>query len=388
MNVLFFTYDFPWPTNTGGKSRAYHMLKFAKKNSNIVLYSFIRPDFKDEYKKEIEKIGIKNIKLFARNKVMRVKNAKTLISGSHSIFYYLYFEKEILKELLTDIKELDIDVVHFESFYTGYYLSREIQSTGVKQIFGTENIEYLLYKQYADSKKVLKPFLTREVKKIEKEERGFIKQADATLAVTAGEEEVIKTLGAKKTFIIENGIDPDFFELKPQKKEIGKKLLFVGNFSYFPNTDAVKFFYYDVFSMMSDYTLTIIGKNVNTLPFINDPRITAIEFIKDIRDGYNNADIMVSPVRIGGGTNFKILEAMASGIPVVAHPARLSGLGVVKDKHLSVASSSREIIDAIKKINEDYSYRRKIVTEAREFVEKNFSWTAIGEKLNKVWKTT
>ncbi len=96
---------------------------------------------------------------------------------------------------------------------------------------------------------------------------------------------------------------------------------------------------------------------------------------------------MVSPIRIGGGTNFKILEAMASGIPVVAHPARLPGLGVIKDKHLSVASSSREIIDAIKKVHEDYSYRRKIVTEARGFVEKNFSWTAIGDKLNKVWKT-
>lgn len=387
MNVLFFAYDFPWPTNTGGKNRAYHMLKFAKKNANITLYSFIRPDFKEEYKREIEKIGIKNIKLFSRNKVMKIKNAKTLISGSHSIFYYLYFEKEIKEELIEDIKEQKIDVVHFESFYTGYYLSQEIASMKVKQIFGTENIEHVIYKQYADSKKILKPILIREVKKIEKEEKEFIKLADVTLAVTKGEEEVLKNLGARNTLIIENGIDPDFFEFKSPKKEIGKKLLFVGNFSYFPNMDAIKYFYYDVFSMMTDYTLTIIGKNVNALPFVNDPRITTIEFIEDIRDGYDNADIMVSPVRIGGGTNFKILEAMASGIPVVAHPARLLGLGVVKGKHLSVASSGREMIDEIARIQKDFTYRKKIVNEAREFVEYNFSWAAIGTKLNKVWKT-
>lgn len=387
MNVLFFAYDFPWPANTGGKNRAYHLIKFAKKNANITLYSFIRSDFKDEYKKEIEKIGIKKIRLFSRNKLMKIKNAKTLISFSHSIFYYLYYENEINKKLLKDIKELEIDVVHFESFYTGFYLSQKIKNLGVKQIFGTENIEHLLYKQYCDSKKILKPFFNREVKKIEKEEKEFTNCADVTLAVTPAEERVIKNFGAKKTFLIENGIDPDFFEFKPQKKEIGKKLLFVGNFSYFPNTDAVKFFYYDVFCMMNDYTLTIIGKNVNTLPFIKDPRVTAIEFIKDIREAYNNNDIMVSPVRIGGGTNFKILEAMASGMPVVAHPARLSGLRLIKDKHLSVASSSREIIEQVKKIHDDYSYRKRLATAAREHIKQFFSWNAIGEKLNNVWKT-
>ena len=76
--------------------------------------------------------------------------------------------------------------------------------------------------------------------------------ADLTISVTADESEYFKKFGAKKTYVIPNGVDIEEFKYKRNINPRGTKILFVGNFSYVPNTDAIKFFYYDVFRELGD----------------------------------------------------------------------------------------------------------------------------------------
>lgn len=383
MKIAFLTYDFPWPTNTGGKNRAYNLIKFAKGDFQIFLYSFVREDFDKSYKKQLEKMGVM-VKTFPRKKVASLSNLKALFSAS-SVFYHLYFNKNFEKELLEDILKNKIDVVHFESFYTGYYLSDKIKNLGAKQIFGTENVEHLLYKQYSSSKKVLGKLMSLQANKVKQEEQRFVSLADATLAITEAEQKVFDEMGAKKSFVVENGVDLENFDFKNPQKTIGKKLLFVGNFSYFPNVDAISFFYYDVFSRLDDYELVVVGKEAGKLPFITDPRVSIVPFVPDIKDVYYDADILVSPVRIGGGTNFKILEAMACGLPIVAHPARIGSLGLKAGEHLQVAITKQETIEKLKEL-ENFTFRKKMVESAREYVEEHYSWEVIGKKMHNIWK--
>lgn len=384
--VLIITYDFPYPTNSGGKSRIYNLLKFSKdKDLEFYLYSFVRDSFKESYKSELEKIGISGIYTNKRKKVKDVGVlAKTLL-GTSSIFKHLYFSKEVENEILDIIQRQGIEKVLFESFYTSFYISDKIEKLGVKQIFGTENIEHMLYYDFAKKKPSIfrKGYLV-QVSRLEHEEEKAYVAADTVLAVTDEEKKYITSKTKSPVEVIPNGVDTKELLYAP-KKTVGKNLLFVGNFSYFPNVDAIKFFYTEVFTKIPDATLTIVGKNQEQLTFLgNDTRVKSIDYIKDIKDVYYAADVFVFPVRLGGGTNFKILEAASCGVPIIAIPDRVRGLGFESGKEYISAETAQDFMLGINSLIEDKELRNKVSKNARTLVEKEYDWRKIGEKMNKV----
>lgn len=386
MKILVVTYDFPHPINSGGKNRIYHLMKYAKsKDVEIVLFSFTRPAYQPSNKSEIEKIGVSKIFTHPRGTIKDPKLwAKTLLTRS-SIFKSLYYSKEVDKKLLNIIQNEKIDTVLFESFYTSFYLSDRIKKLGVKQIFGTENIEHELYYDFAKTKPFIlkKPYMM-QVERVRSEEEHAYSSADLVFAVTSEEEEYIKRKTKTKIEIIPNGVDTDYLEFKT-KKTAGKNLLFVGNFSYFPNVEAMRFFYTQVFLQIKDATLTVLGKNQDKLLFLtHDPRIKNIDYVEDMRKVYYNADVFVFPVTFGGGTNFKILEAASCGTPIIAIPDRVKGLGFTADKHYVEATTPTEFIDGIQRLFDDKKLRNTISNNARLIMEKEYDWKEIGKKMTTV----
>jgi polysaccharide biosynthesis protein PslH len=389
MKLLFFTYDFPYPTNSGGKTRAYNLLKERAKNIDVTLFSFTRPGFDKDNIEGLKKIGITDIHLFPRKKLMSLSNISVVIDPKNSIFQKLYFNKEIELVIHEAIKDKKINTIHFESFYTGFYISKTITDLGVRQIFGTENIEANIYEDYIkySVSPLFQPLYRRESKKIRREEDAMMKIADLSLAVTPSEKEYIEVVAKKKAFVIENGVDLNTFTFHQKEMTESKTILFVGNFSYFPNTDAIDFFYHGVFKKIenSNLRLTIVGKGSTKLEFTKDPRVTVHEYVEDIVETYKKANVFVSPIRIGGGTNFKILESMAVGLPVIAFPHRLQDLGVVNKKHLLIAHNEKTFIDCLNEVFDNKALARDITKNARELIEEKFSWKSIGQKMNKIW---
>lgn len=385
--ILFISYDFPYPTNTGGKNRAFNLIKHANKNVELHLASFVRDDFKKEYEKEIQKIGIKTIRLFKRRKVRDIRNIPSLLSRN-SIFWFLYYDRKTEASILNTIKSLKIDIVHFESYYTAFYMGRKIRGLGVKQIFGTENIEHFLYKNYAKQSGWLRRFfLNREIKKIENEETEFLRLSDNNIAVTDEEADFIKSITGRQCEVVPNGVDLDHFKYIYPSNKISNTLLFIGNFTYFPNVEAINYFYNQVFRKLNkNIKLLVVGKNAEKLDISRDNRIKAISYIEDIKEAYSKADVMVSPVRIGGGTNFKILEAMAFGIPIIADPARVNSFRVIDGQEMLLAETSLQYEQKIDLLLKDFSLRERLSKSARKLVEDKYSWKGIGKKLNIIWK--
>lgn len=388
MNVLFITYDFPYPTNTGGKNRAFHLLKYTAKKADIFLYSFVREDFSSENIDVVKELGVKEVKVFKRKKLKDPSSVfQTLLKGS-SIFKTLYFEQKILNEIAATIKEKNIDIVHFESSYTGYYIGKQLKKTRAKLVLGTENIEYRLYFEYIRKYKNLlaKPFLFYQANRLKKEEEFMMKHADISTAITKDEAQYIESVSNKKCTIVGNGIDIGELDYRFRKKVSGN-LLFVGNFSYFPNIDAMNFFYKEVFKHLPEnITLTIVGKKGKEVLSFEDERIIFKEFVENIEDEYLEADILIFPVRIGGGTNFKVLEAMALGVPIVAHPERLSGLQAMPDVHFLEAGDKTSYVEQIEKLYRDDKLREKLAENGRKLVEENFTWEKISLALLRTWR--
>ena len=369
MKVLFVTYDFPYPITSGGKNRAYHLLKYTAKKADVFLYSFVREDYNPDSNKEIFALGVKDIKVIKRKKLSSFSNLPKTILQNSSIFKTLYKNDQVLSELRQIIKKEEIDIVHFESTYTGFYIGHELR--GVKQILGTENIEFQLYLDYAKSlsKFYLKPFVYYQAERLKKEELSMVKSADAVTTITQSEADFLESLTNVKPSIVANGIEPDVYDFQ-YNDSVTRNILFVGNFSYFPNIDAVQFFYKNVFNKLDkDITLTIIGKKCNEKFKFNNKRIIQKDFVDDIITEYRKADILVFPIRIGGGTNFKVLEAMSLGIPIVAQPERLSGLRAVEGEHFLGASTGEEYISQIKKLYADNALRRNLANSSRNLID-------------------
>jgi glycosyltransferase involved in cell wall biosynthesis len=185
--------------------------------------------------------------------------------------------------------------------------------------------------------------------------------------------------------VVANGIEPSTYSYK-YDRSIKKNILFVGNFSYFPNVEAIEFFYKEAFpKLRDDITLTIIGKKCTEKFNFEDKRIIMKDFVEDIISEYRNADILVFPIRIGGGTNFKVLEAMSLGVPIIAQPERLSGLRAKADEHFLSAISGQEYADQINVLYADGKLREKIAVNARMLIDKYYSWEKIGHSLLNVW---
>ncbi len=400
MKLLFFTYDFPVPITSGGKNRAYHMLKYGGKKIDITLFSFYRDIPDNNAIAALEEIGITNIRLFKRplanfkslaenpaNFFKELPSMAKILNPVSSITKKLYYNPEIATELIRTVKDENISIVHYESLYTAYYMSKALQDMGVRQIFGTENIEYKLYQDYAktSAKKILMPLYLFESQKIKSDEKNLLNSADYTMAVSRDDADEVTQITSKPCEIIENGVDVDTFAFKERMKNSKKTLLFVGNFTYFPNITAIRDFYTQVFKKLEgDYEFRIIGKDAQSL-LIDDPRVVCIEYVKDIRDEYYGADLFVFPIKIGGGTNFKIVEAMSCGLPIVGYKDRMQSVGIEMEKHAFTVKDAQDFITSIQKILSDETKRKSVAKDARKFVQENYSWQVIGKKLNMYW---
>lgn len=385
--VLFFTYDLPYPITSGGKNRAYHMLKYTSKNTDIHLFSFIRKGFKDEYCNELKKIGISNITLFERPAAGKMQIVTRIARNPHqSIFKSLYYSPKIDEELTIYMKKNDISIFHAESFYTGFYISESKKAHGIKQIYGSENVEYLLYREYVQNSVSLlqKPLYSYQVKMIMKEEKEMSNIADICLTVSHEDKEKLSVITNKKIEIIDNGIDTK--KIKLIKKTSYKKILFVGNFSYFPNIKAIEDFYNEVFLKIPDAILVVVGKDARSkLSFVQDKRVEIHNFVEDLGDIYKDARVFVFPIRFGGGTNFKVLEAMAYGLPLVAFPDKISNIEGISSEDFFPVSNFEEMKNTLVSILEGKSDVVNPVLRARKIIEKNYSWEMIGSNLSKIW---
>lgn len=383
-NILFVTYDFPFPATSGGKVRAYNLIKHGLKSHNVFLISFTREEIDKSRVNELNSIGVREVKLIPRRKVLDIRNFS--LFSNDSIFKKLYYSKNTDELICSWIVEKQIDSLICESYYTSFYLWNMVKDLNVKKIFGTENIEHKIYGEYVAGSKVklFNNLFTREVEKIKREEIKAMRFADIVLAANKQEKKEIESFTHKKTVLIENGVDLNKFPYSWKRRDT-RNILFVGNFSYFPNREGIERFYKEVFVKLEDkgIHLKIIGAHVHRLR-IRDDRVKCVEYVQDIHKEYANADIFVFPVKIGGGTNFKVLEAMAVGVPIVAHPERMKVIDAKNGTHFLGSQSPQEVLEGIEKIFIDKDFATKLSKNSRRLIEDDFSWEVIGKKLNEV----
>lgn len=194
--------------------------------------------------------------------------------------------------------------------------------------------------------------------------------------------------------VVPNGVDCEFFASAGAPTR-PNSLVFVGTMNWYPNVDAMQFFLRDIWPdlkrQIPAVTLDIAGSNppASLVQLAKSlPGVSVHGYLPDIRPMIDSAALFVCPIRDGGGTKLKILDALAMRKCVVAHPVACEGINVTPGKDVIFASAPQEFITEIRALFADPVRREAIGAAGRALVEKQYSFRAIGAQFNTVVEET
>jgi glycosyltransferase involved in cell wall biosynthesis len=190
--------------------------------------------------------------------------------------------------------------------------------------------------------------------------------------------------------LVPNGVDTAVLRPLPEAA-VGKRLIFVGHLRYPPNIDAVRFLAHHILpalhARIPEARLTVVGDGAPGAlgEFRGRDDIDLVGRVPSPLPYYQDAHVAVVPLRAGGGTRLKILEAMALGRPVVSTPLGCEGLAVEDDKHLLIADDAEGFVAAVARLLTDRALAGRLTLEARALVERDYDWTGIADRLLRVY---
>lgn len=183
--------------------------------------------------------------------------------------------------------------------------------------------------------------------------------------------------------IVPNGADCVYNSLY-LKDVVPHTLVYNGALAYPVNCDAMRYFLAEIYPLIQervhDVSLTITGSTSGaSLGGLQiDSTVHLSGYVKDVRPLVASAGVCIVPLRDGGGTRLKILEAMALGTPVVATSKGAEGLEIVDRKHILIANDPCSFANCVIQLLTNDVLRKKLVSSARALVESKYDWSNIG----------
>jgi glycosyltransferase involved in cell wall biosynthesis len=186
-----------------------------------------------------------------------------------------------------------------------------------------------------------------------------------------------------KLWTVPNGVDTDYFVPSPPQERENHSIVLCGGYGVYRNSEAAIWFAGSVFPLVKKEVphaeFWIVGSNPNqeVRSLAETPGIHVTGTVPDVRPYYGRAAVTVAPYRYGEGTKLKVLEAMASGAPVVSTPIGCQGIEVKDGEHVLIVNSAEEFARKIIFLLGNEELRRNLAAKARTVIEQEYSWKKI-----------
>lgn len=394
MKILIVSSYLPYPLFSGGHIRLYNIIKrLSEKNHQITLICEKRPHQKNEDIADVAKI-CKKVITVDRQKQWSLKNILHAGFSNDSFLITGHTNKDMQIKIAEILKHESFDLIHAETSY----IMQNIPETTIPIVLIEHNIEYLVYERFVNNAPIfLRPFLRFDIRKLKNAEEAFWKRAQHIVTVSEKEKKYIKLSDVS---VVPNGVDTQLFQMKKSLQITTKPqaaILFIGDFAWIQNRDSARWILQEIYPKISQYfkqakktTMWIIGRHIPSSIkqlSLDQSVIFDENSQKPTEKIFADADVLLAPIRIGGGTQYKILEAMASGTPVVTTNLGIEGIDAENDVEILVGEKSQDLARLTAKLLEDEKLYVSVAKNARAFVEKNYTWDSIVIKLENVYKT-
>ncbi|NND46612.1 MAG: TIGR03087 family PEP-CTERM/XrtA system glycosyltransferase [Woeseiaceae bacterium] len=386
MKILFVCHRLPFPPKRGGKIRPFNIIRHLKESGHsVTVGSLARSEEELEegqpLREYCDKLIVGRVNAAAATARM-IARLPTAIPSSMGYFYSPGLHREIKKELQQD--RFDLVFVHCSS--VAQYVS---SANGVPSILDFGDMDSQKWLDYSSYRRFpLSMGYWIEGTKLCREEKRLARRFDLSTCTTHAELKTLRSFdAARQTDWFPNGVDAAFFS--PTEEPYDRnQVCFIGRMDYYPNQQAMLNFCNSALPLIQlrrpATKLTIVGAepSAEIRKLAEKPGVTVTGTVPDVRDYVRGSALSVAPLAIARGTQNKILESMAMGVPVICSKAAAGGVDAVPGRHLLVAESPEQYTDHVIRLLEKADERKELSIAARQRVVSSHSWPASMTKLD------
>ena len=404
MKLLFLTPQLPHPPRQGTALRNWGLIShLAARGHQISLLSF------DE--DASSSAGCTSELPRACARIVRVRvpqrsggdRLRTLVTSSLPDMAWRLWSPDFRDALVDFLKEVRQDVVQVEGIELARYLFDErVAPLLPRVVFDDHNCEYLLQRRafLSDLRRPRRwhgaAYSFVQSLRLRAFERRILDRAEDTLCVSEQDRRVLSALApAARVHVVCNGIDVvDYASSGPLPAGLSSEdaaLVFTGKMDFRPNIDAALWFARDVLPEVAravpNVKLLLVGQKpgVRLDVLRNDSRVCITGAVPQVQPYIGAASVYIAPLLAGGGTRFKLLEAMAMGRAVVSTRLGAEGFDVESGRELMLADAAQDFARAVIALLIDPQRRAELGARARAFVQHSYDWSAIVPKLEEVY---
>lgn len=395
MNVLCITYGLPYPPHSGARARDFFLLREIAKQHRVTCACLLEQPDEARQIAALETFGIRAIgippadttifqkaRAFAQHRAVRRPLATFDFWNTR-----LY---ECVQELTTGES---YDIVQIEHSFLVPYLDALPKSFRGKTILDLHNIGGRQYARLAALPLSLsaRAQFWLKARLMQNWEAQHAARFDRVLTVSEKEAAWLRAENpALRVSVVENGVDTRAIPFLAQS-ENRAKLLFVGTLGYAPNADGLQWFGAEILPQIQrtipEVSLQIVGRatNARMRAFSDLPNVSLAANVSGLESFYRDAEVVVVPLRAGGGTRLKILEAMAYGRAIVSTHLGAEGLDVRDGEDLLLADTPRAFAARVIELLQNRAERERIAYNARQLAETRWAWSHLGTKLLSIY---
>ncbi len=395
MKILAVTPRIPWPLDTGGKIRTFRLLKALAKKHEVALVSFDTLPATVAGPLECHMKFIERV-YRPEGPVTRAMALARGLRGPVPFTVEQYRSKAMVERLAKVAQRFSPDLVYLDSLHMAQY--REVVPL-VPAVLDEHNVESLLWYRVAalEPNRFKRIVLQHQASLLRAYEAERVRVMDRVLACSEEDRLLLRDMaglpwGARRDriWVVPNGVDPDAFHGDTTPASLsGRPLVFVGSMDWAPNEDGAVWFAAKIMprivEQVPEARFYVVGRNPGkALASLNGKdQVVVVGEVPDVRPYLLAAHVVPVPLRSGGGTRLKILEAMAAGKPVVSTTIGAEGLELTPGKEIEIADTEDGFVAAVVRLLRDEERSSAMGKAGAKAVARRYSWKKIGKALAK-----
>lgn len=286
--------------------------------------------------------------------------------------------------------EQPVDLWHVE--WTPY--AQSLLGLPGRRLVMAHNVESVIWQRYRETEPnpLKRWYIARQEQKMRRFERDILRDASLTVAVSDLDAQRFRDdLGVPRVDVVDNGVDTRYFCPNDALRR-PEVMLFVGSLEWRPNLDGVRQLLDTIFpavqARVPQAELWLVGRNPPDwlMQAARRPGVRLHATVPDVRPYLREAGQLVVPLRVGGGSRLKILEALACGTPVVSTRVGAEGLHLEADRHLVQVEDTETMADAIVAAIHERERMQAITLRGREQVLRLYDWDSLANRLEMLWQ--
>jgi len=289
------------------------------------------------------------------------------------------------------------DIIHVQFFRMAQYVTKYTKRSTGRDACATvldsgDSFSLNLSRRSRLDRGLSWPLLKIEANRVRTYETEITQWFDEVTMVSPLDRDYLLSVnGGAPMSVVPMGVDLEYYQ--PGNEEYGPNLLFTGTIRYFPNKDAVLYFYNEIFPLIKNAVpnakFYVVGnrppKRISKL--MSDGDVTVTGRVEDVRPYFARSAVFVCPLRSGSGMQTKILEAMAMGVPVVTTSMGAEAFeGATPGKDIIVADDARRFAEEVIRLLKDKELRQSVAQNARELVQQKYGWSSVVKRLDMMYE--